>query len=67
MALMPFLVGRCSQLTLPKLNAANLSTGLEMLLPIARPAREGRLWSGLQSIDIAINYQVYLSITTHHH
>lgn len=67
MAFMPTRTALGSQLTLPKLNAANLSTGLEMLLPIARPAREGRLWSGLQSIDIAINYQLLLSITTHHH
>lgn len=36
-----------TQLTPPKLNAANLSTGRAMLLPIARPDREGRLWSGL--------------------
>ena len=47
MAFLPLLRGLCSQLTLPKLNAANLSTGSAMLLPIARPAREGRLWSGL--------------------
>lgn len=31
-----------TQLTLPKLNAANLSTGRAMLLPIAWPDREER-------------------------
>lgn len=67
MALMPTRTAFGSQLTLPKLNTANLSTGLAMLLPIARPDREGLLWSGLQSIDLAINYQLYLSITTHQH
>ena len=36
-----------TQLTLPKLNAEFLSTGLAMLLPIARPDRDGRLWAGM--------------------
>ncbi|MDU4255287.1 hypothetical protein, partial [Pseudomonas sp.] len=36
-----------SGLTLPKLNAENLSTGLAMLLPIARPSRDGQSWAGM--------------------
>lgn len=47
MALMPPLTGLFSQLTPPKLSTENLSTGSAMLLPIARPGREERLWSGL--------------------
>ncbi len=40
MAFMPQLRVLCSQLTLPECNVKNLSAGLAMLLPIARPSRD---------------------------